>query len=131
MNPASIDIVAMLEAESSLGLTFKTDIFIGTEPKEPDNCVTIYDTPSYPPSLTMNKEERYYYSSYQIRVRNNSYAIGMALARDILVLLHGRANESWNGTLYTVIHATGEPALLDNDGNNRSLIVFNINSQRR
>jgi len=131
MNPVSIDIVAMLEAESSMGLVFGTDIFIGKEPTTPDNCVTIYDTPSFPPSLTMNKEERYYYSSCQIRVRNNSYAIGMTLARDIMTLLHGRANESWNGTLYTVIHATGEPSLLAIDGNNRALIIININSQRR
>lgn len=131
MNPVSIDIAAMLAAESSMGLVFGTDIFIGKEPTTPDNCVTIYDTPSFPPDLTLNKEERYYYSSCQIRIRNNSYATGMTLARDIMTLLHGRANETWNGTVYTVIHAAGEPSLLAIDGNNRALIIFNINSQRR
>ena len=131
MNPVSIDIAAMLAAESSMGLVFGTDIFIGKEPTTPDNCVTIYDTPSFPPDLTLNKEERYYYSSCQIRIRNNSYATGMTLARDIMTLLHGRANETWNGTVYTVIHAAGEPSLLATDGNNRALISFNINSQRR
>ena len=131
MNPASEDIKDMLADESSLGLAFATNLFIGEEPTLPDNCVTIYDTPSFPPDLTLNKDERYYNSSVQIRVRYNTYSAGMSLARSILTSLHGRANESWNGALYTVITATGEPAAIARDDNERFIIVTNYNLQRR
>lgn len=132
MNPASEDIKDMLDGSAGgLGLTFTTDLFISKEPTTPDDCVTIYDTPSFPPDLTLNPDERYYNSSVQIRVRNNSYQTGMTLARNILESLHGRAQETWNGTLYTVIMATGEPAALARDDNNRVIIIINFNLQRR
>lgn len=45
MNAPSVDIKDMLEAESSLGLTFTSDLFVGHEPNTPDETVTIFDTP--------------------------------------------------------------------------------------
>lgn len=131
MNPASKDIKDMLVADSSLGLGYATDLFIAKEPKAPSECVTIYDTPSFPPDLTLNPAEKYNYSSVQIRVRNKAYFAGMALAMTIMESLHGRAQETVNGTLYTVIRATGEPAPIGFDENNRILIVINFNLQRR
>ena len=131
MNAVSIDIKDMLVAESALALTFKKDLFIGMEPTRPDNTVTIFDTPSFPPDIYMDPEERYYNSACQIRVRHKDYQEGMALARNIMELLHARANEVWDGTTYTVIMATGEPAWLDMDANNRSRFIININLQRR
>jgi hypothetical protein len=132
MNNAAEDVKDMLEDDSTLGLTFKVDLFIGKEPATPDNCVTIYDTPSFPPQMTIEGEgSSYYRSSVQIRVRNNSYDDGMALAINIMQSLHERAQETWNGTLYTVVQALGEPALLAWDGNDRALIVNNYNLQRR
>jgi hypothetical protein len=131
MNPIAEDIKDMLEAQSSLALTFGTDLFIAIEPTGPDACVTILDTPSFPPDLTLDPEERFYNSSFQIRVRHTDYLIGMALARNIMESLHGRAHETWNGTLYTVITATGEPAPMSRDENNRFVIITNFNSKRR
>jgi len=131
MNPVSKDIKDMLEAESSLGLTFATDLFIGKEPTSPDNVVTIYDTPSFPPDMTLIPGEDYYRSSFQIRCRNKDYFTGEALLRDIMDQLHSRAHESWNGTLYTVIRATGEPSLLYYDQNDRPVFIVNFNCQRR
>ncbi|KKL57640.1 hypothetical protein LCGC14_2233410 [marine sediment metagenome] len=131
MNAVSKDVKDMLAAESSLALTYAKDLFIGVEPTKPDNTVTIFDTPSFPPDLYMDPTERYYYSSIQIRVRNTGYTEGITLARNIMELLHARANETWNGTLYTVITATGEPAWLDMDANHRSRFIVNFNLQRR
>ena len=131
MNTASEDVKDMLAAESTLALTFATDLFIGKEPTTPDDCVTIYDTPSSPPDLMLNPEERYYRSSVQVRIRNLGYVAGMTLARNIMELLHGRAQETWNGTLYTVIKAMGESAALAWDDNNRIVIVVNFDLQRR
>jgi len=131
MNPVSEDIKDMLAAESTLALTFKKELWIGMEPSKPDNTVTIFDTPSFPPDIYLDPTERYYNSSCQIRVRNTSYEVGIDLARNIFELLHARANEVWNGTTYNVIQATGEPAWLDMDTNNRSRFIINFNLQRR
>ena len=131
MNMPSEDIKDMLEAESSLGLTFGTNLFIGKEPTKPDNCVTIFDTPTLPPQLTFDRSERYEYPSVQIRVRNNSYTTGWTLAHDILNSLHGRGQETWNGTLYCLIRCSSGPALLDWDKNDRARFIINFNIQRR
>ena len=129
MNASSVDIRDMLEDESSLGLTFTTDLFIGREPPKPDNCVTIFDTFDKP-LLTLN-DQGYYDASVQVRVRNNSYLTGWELAHDIMVALHGKAGETWNTTLYTVIYCSSGPALLDWDENNRARFIINFNLQRR
>lgn len=131
MNASSEDIKDMLEAESSLGLTFATDLFIGKEPAEPDDCVTIFDTPGSPPQLTFNKTEKYQYPSIQIRVRNNAYMTGWNLANDIKDALHGRAHETWNATYYSVIICSSELALLDWDEHGRARFIVNFNIQRR
>lgn len=134
MNAPSVDIVSMLEAESALALTFGTDLFIGLEPSAKgasDNCVTVFDTPGGPPQLTLAGDENYYYPSVQIRVRNNDYLTGWNLLYDIMVALHGRAQETCGTTLYSVIQAAGDPAFLDWDANNRARFICNFNIQRR
>ncbi len=131
MNPAAQDIKDILEAESSLALTFKDNLFVGREPGQPDNCVTIFDTPGFPNQLTYDKTEIYQYPSIQIRVRNSKYQTGWALANDIMNQLHGRAQETWNGTLYSLIRAMGEPVPLHWDENGRIIFIINFNVQRR
>ena len=63
MNSPSVDIRQMLEADSSLGLVYATDLFIGKEPAKPRDCVTIYDTVGYPPPLTL--DNAFYQNLYQ------------------------------------------------------------------
>lgn len=130
MNAPSEDICDMLVADSSLGLIFATNLFIGKEPPKPRDCVTIYDTVGYPPPLTLDNQF-YQKPSVQIRVRNSSYLIGMDLAQNILLSLQGRAKETWNGSLYTVIYCSGGPALLDWDDNENARFFINFEIQRR
>ena len=129
MNPASEDIKDMLVADTSL--VFATDLFIAKEPAKPDNCVTIVDTPGFPNQLTYNGTEIYQYPSIQIRVRNRVYLTGWTLANTIMDLLHGRAQETVNGTLYSLIRAMGEPVPLHWDENDRIIFIINFNIQRR
>ena len=132
MNASSEDIKDMLKAESSLGLTYGTDLFIMREPPKPDNCVTIFDTAGGPAQLTLDEDnDDYYYPSIQIRVRNRASITGWDLIHDIMISLHGRAQETWNGTLYTLIACSSGPALLDWDDNNRARFIINFNLQRR
>lgn len=131
MNAPAQDISDMLLAETSLGLTFATDLFVGLEPPKPDNCVTIFDTPGFPPQLTLAKGEDYFYPSIQIRVRNRTYQAGWSLIQDIRTSLHARGHEVWNGTTYEVIYCSSGPALLDWDENQQVRFIINFNLQRR
>ncbi len=130
MNPASEDIKDIIEAESSLGLVFATDLFTGKEPTSPANCVTIFDTPGASQDNTLGNDSTYQRPAVQIRVRNTDYATGWGVINDIRDLLHGKGPETWNGTLYSSIVCSSEPALLDWDTNNRARFFVNLEIQR-
>jgi hypothetical protein len=110
--------------------TFAVDLFIGREPETPDNAITIFDTPGRAPMKTFD-QKNFFFPSIQIRVRNNDYITGWDLINDIKLSLHHRAQETWNGTLYSSIYCTIEPALLDFDHNNRPRFVTTFNIERR
>jgi len=139
MNQVSEDIKDMLEAglvdsdssEGGLGLVFGTNLFKNKEPAKPINCVTIYDTSGMPPYLSVGGETGYEYPSIQIRVRNSSQIACSTLIEGIKNSLHGRHQQRWNGTLYSLIYAVGNPALLDWDDNGNCRFVCNFNIQRR
>lgn len=131
MNASSEDIKDMLLDESSIDLTFATNLFIGKEPPSPDNTVTIFDTWGMTPQLTMDPGEApYERPSVQIRVRNREYLAGWNLINNIYTLLHGRAHETRNGAVYEVITSTS-PMHLDWDDNRRARFIINLNIQRR
>lgn len=126
----SFDIKDMLVADSSLGLIYGTNLFIGMEPSNPKNCVTIFDTPGFPPDLSMDLST-YERPSIQIRVRNISYLTGMGLAQSILTALNGRSKEVWNESFYSGIFCANGPALLDWDTNSNARFIVNFDIQRR
>lgn len=131
MNPPTEDIKDMLEASSSLGLVFGTNLFIGKEPDAPNDCVSLFDTPGRAPQFTYQQGEDYFYPSIQIRVRSSEYLVGWALVNDVKTYLHARTQERWGDSLYTVVACAQEPFLLDWDPNRRPRFVTNFNLQRR
>ena len=134
MNCSSEDIRHILESKDdssgAFDLTFGTDLFIGKEPATPKNCVTIFDTSGMPPALGLTTQG-YEYPSIQIRVRNTKYINGWNLIEDIKTHLHGLAQQTVNGTLYSVIYCSSGPALLDWDDNGNCRFVCNFSIQRR
>jgi hypothetical protein len=130
MSSPSEDIKDMLLAESDLALDFAKNLFIGKETPKPDNIVMIFDYSGRPPQITMDNA-RYEYPSVQIRVRNNSYPNGWDLANKIYLSLHGRASETWNDSLYTVITCSSIPVFMEWDDNDRAHFIINVNLQRR
>jgi hypothetical protein len=131
MGAASFDIKDILESESSLGLLYANNLFVGKEIAHPKNAVFIMDVPGFPPELTLEGNSGYSYPSIQIKVRNTKYSDAMQLANDIKEQLHGRAGETWNGSFYSVIYCTGDPAVLAWDDNGMVTVVINFNLQRR
>lgn len=134
MNAASEDIKDILVANSSLALEFGTDLFIAREPAEKtyQDCVTIFDTSTQQPQLTLaGQGEDYDYTSIQIRVRNKNYVAGWALIQNIKTALHGLGQVTQGGTLYSLVYCSSGPALMDWDENNRARFIINFNIQRR
>jgi len=130
MNSASEDIKDMLVDNSSLGLVFGTDLFIGKIPTTPANCITIRDTSGGIPDISLDSSS-FYNPTVQIIVRNTDYTVGYTLIENIRESLHGRAQETWNGTLYSVITAQSDIGSLGWDDNDRALFSINFNMKRR
>ena len=131
MNTPTIDIKDLLEDSDDLDLTFKTNLFVGREPTDPSDVVTIFDAPSRGPALFYDRGVKYFYSAFQIRTRSANYNTGLSLAQNIQSVLHGRGNEVINGTYYSLIESIDDPFLLDWDENNRARFVNNFQLQRR
>jgi hypothetical protein len=139
MNASVVDIKEIIEYyynggdESSSGFAYSPELYpisIGKESAEPANIISLFEMEGYH-QLTMNKCEVYEYPFIQIRVRSNAYLEGWAIISNIKEILHGRAQETWNGTLYTLIRCSGGPALLDYDKNQRVRFICNFSLQRR
>lgn len=132
MNSVSEDIKEfLLSYGESSGLDLVGDpIYIGDEPTSPINCITIFDSGGYPPDLGL-MIQGYERPSMQIRVRNKKYLDGIHLAQRIKDALHGQAQITIGGTLYSVIQCTSGPAHLDWDNNRNARFFINFNIQRR
>jgi len=129
MNAPSEDIKNMLLAESSFDLTFAKNLFVGHEPANPDNIVIVFDRYGGTSPVTLDGEV-YEYTSAQIMVRDRDYQKASDLIGDIKDSLHGRANQVWGESLYTLILCTS-PAMLDWDDGQRVRFIINLNLQRR
>lgn len=131
MQASSYDIKDILVAVTpSLGLVFGITLFVNAEPALPNDCVTIFDTSGFPSALGLT-DQGYEYPSIQIRVRDKHQQAGWTLIEKIKVALHGSAQKTVNGTLYSVIYCASSPALLDWDDLGRVRLVINFNLQRR
>lgn len=130
MNAVAIDIKDMIAAESSLGLTGGTNLFMSSAPESPDNLVAVYDISGPTPDLSLDNRN-YFRDGVQIMVRDNSYIEAMTKAWAIITFLQGRAGETWNSVYYALIRTIMTPELLEWDSNNRAKIIFSIEAQRR
>lgn len=133
MNPTTVDIRDILIGVSSLGLTFATNLFIGRQPAEPDQCVTLYDTSAGIPEQTLRDENTalYEYPSVQVRIRDNNYLDAYDLAYAIYFQLHNNNPQTINDTLYSSISAIQTPTFLTWDAKDRAEFIFNIKTIRR
>jgi hypothetical protein len=96
----------------------------------PDTCIVILDTGGASPDPDPNKNIGN--PTFQIIVRGArmGYQDAWDKANDILVGLHGRANETWNSTRYIHIFATSGILSLGYDGSKRPLLSINFSAMR-
>lgn len=109
--------------------TFGTDMFIGWQPRTPDNCITLYerggDRPD--PSLPLK------YPNVQIIIRNKDYEAGSALLSTLRSTLHRLTNEtlSVSNDYFYYLHLEQEPVHIERDENDRHEWSMNFRCKTR
>lgn len=119
------DILSILS--SSHG-TLGVDLFSNSEPSDPDNVVTVYDTGSSRPSKL---EMVWEYPTVQVRVRRRMghYVDGKAKVLALMNALHGFVGSV--GTVqYALIEVVNGPISLGDDDRGRPRWAFNLEIQR-
>jgi hypothetical protein len=128
VNPPSEDIKDILEAHSSLALTFAADLFVSEMPAEPDLCVCVYDTGGYP------GEPNYIYErpTIQVKVRGGrgAYRTAHSLAQSIRDVLNGLNGVEVNDAVYVGIWMEGDVIALGYDENHRPMLTLNMRIHR-
>ena len=130
MNPTTEDIKDMLEDSTGVdGLTFQTNLFIGTMPDTPDLCVGLYDTGG-PPSD--EAQSGTHYPTFQARVRGavGGYKTAYTMAQSIRDNLHQRANQTYNATRFIYIYASGDILFIGKDDKDRPLFSCNFRTAK-
>lgn len=124
MNSAAHDIVDHLTA---LLVVDAGSVFVGEEPAEPNDCVTIYDTGGGDPFADIEL----YDTSIQIRVRDKKYTDAYAKQNQIREALIIPTTFEINGTRYIGVWNQGDIISLGKDQNNRAILTSNYRIERQ
>lgn len=89
-----------------------TSLYIGTYPSSPDAITALYRSGGLPRGLTASKMEQ---PTFQVRVRDSSYASGEARCDAIKDLLH-----NYVGGKFLLIQQDGDILSLGRDQNGRT-----------
>jgi hypothetical protein len=115
------DIYTYLGEETDL--TAGTDLFKSRQTESPNNQVVIYDTGGLEPDRYLPTAD----PTFQVLVRNTSYATGQGIVDDIVDALHQKTNiELVSGSIYFYyIFLFNEPSHIGRDDKGRH--EFSIN----
>jgi len=127
MNPASKDLLNWLDTSGLF--TFGTDLFIGSMPDVPDECICIYDSGGGRPFPDASRVDEFPRVMIEVRGKINQYEESYALCRSITTALHGKHNVTIGGTRYISVFQVSEPINLGQDdrGRYKWSINFEIN----
>jgi hypothetical protein len=137
MNPVSEDIVEMMVdstmAVGDFAATSGWSIHLAEMPdniNSPDTCIVVLDTGGSAPDPDPGKGIGN--PTFQVLVRGSKmgYQAAWDKAREIVVGLHGRANETWNGTRYLQIMVVSDILSLGYDESRRPLLSINFSAMR-
>lgn len=121
MTPASVDIKDYLLN----GNNFPVSFFIGKEPEELDDCITLFDTGGIEQNPKLGLDDL----SLQIRVKNHAYIDGWNIIARIKLLMEGIGNFTINHNIYIGVWAT-DIAFLKYDTRNNAIFIFNLRLTR-
>ena len=126
MKPVSYDIISRI-ADNIPSSIAGTNIFANKEPANPNNCITVYDTPAgeQNPKWAVDEE------MIQIRCRHTDYETGYELLERIKNLLAGTKEFNIDDTMYVGIWATTNITFLENDDQDRAIMTVNFRIIRK
>jgi hypothetical protein len=127
MNSPAKDIADKLQA-LVIG-TFGTNIFVSEEPKNPNDCVTIYDTGGSGDAAFADIE--LYQPTIQVRVRNKTYPLAYAKQEQIRDALIIPITFTINSAVYLGIWLQSDIISLGRDDNNRYILTANYRIERQ
>lgn len=115
--PLTMHIKDLLETASVV--TSSWPIFIGSEPDNPNECITLYDTPGSSPNPKFLLD----YPRFLARVRSLSYEQGFAKAQELKEALLGLPSQDHDGIRLVGIWVVTDTHFLKADERGRSIFV--------
>ena len=121
-----IEQVAQVLSNAGLG-TIGSNIFLGTQPETPDNCISVHDTGGVEPSIDYNDKM----PTFQVLIRNTSYETAKANLDTVRATLHQHRNAVLvsGETYFYYIYLIAEGGPIGRDENGRD--VFSVNFQAK
>jgi hypothetical protein len=102
-----------------------SSIFLGSYPDTPDNIVTLYHSGGSDPSHSFGSRE-FENPSFQVRIRNASYAIAHDKANQVKDAYDGQTELTIDGNRYLSIFQQGDILPLGRDEQNRTELSLNF-----
>lgn len=118
--------IASLAGFGAFGGDSGWPVYVGREPLEPVNVVTVYDTGGSPDVLIDNVQE----PSIQVRVRANSYAQGYAKAQEARRALQEAMSVTIDGGQVVQWIGQGNINYIGRDDKDRCLFTDNYRMMR-
>jgi hypothetical protein len=128
------DIVGRLLIQRSLGAEIggTWPVYVGSEPTDPDNCITLYDTQGSDHGRDMPTGKTRGHAGFQIRIRATTHAIGWTKAEAIQASLEAVYQETVHVDAEEyLVHAVvriGDVLSLGKDAPNSGRNVFTLNA---
>ena len=83
-------------------LSFEPNIYLGSMPDTPDNCIALYETGGFDNIYTLDKQ-KLEQPTIQIKVRDKSHSNAISRCNSIISTLDLKSYITINGTLYQEI----------------------------
>lgn len=107
------------------GVAAATAIFVGDMPDAPDNIICLFQSGGFDPSHSFDSRQ-FEEPTFQVRIRNVSYAMADTKAQAIKDALDGQTELTINGNRYISIFQQGDILPLGKDSKNRSELSLNF-----
>ena len=120
--------MSLLVDMKSLITAVNANIFLGDLPDTPDSAIALYQTGGQDAvhSLGAGVDETHETPTFQVRIRNTSYATANTQAESVKDILDGLVNQTINSNLYISIFMQGDINSLGRDDRNRINLTVNF-----
>ena len=120
--------MSLLVDMKSLITAVNANMFLGDLPDTPDNCIALYQTGGQDSQhqLGASTDEVHETPTFQVRIRNTSYATANTEAESVKDILDGLVNQTINTNEYKSIFMQGDINSLGRDDRNRINLTVNF-----